>query len=151
MIVDRKKLSGTGISEAHAKPFLDQIDQMFSSLDALKSQPEGILNYPLDTTDDTQTTIFSKEIPLSSILHFRAVICGYAGESRVRYVREFTTFRGSGTPVIDDNGTILVPAPDIDVPGWGVQIVIIGVMLEIKVTGGPSTPVHWIASVDVTP
>lgn len=108
----------------------------------------------IQTTDATQTTLYSRTLPAVQTIRFRIEITGTKsdGTDRASYVREGVVYC-STTATATLGGSIYAPVPDYASDGtWGgVAISVSGAQLLAKVTGKSSTTINWRSRVTLAP
>lgn len=110
-------------------------------------------NTKIQTTGASATTLWSRTLPTSSVLHVRAEIVGIKsdGSDRARYVREFTYYRASGNATLADTDYAPIPDYESDATWGGPALAVATGTVSLQVTGKAATTINWRARVQILP
>lgn len=104
------------------------------------------------TTNATQTVIWEKTLDDNSSYSLHIVIAGkrVGGAGRGRFERVASVYRESAGVATLEAGHPLIPTVDVNAAAWGgVDVVVTGNKVQVKVTGKVSTNIRWNMAVDI--
>lgn len=100
----------------------------------------------VQTTDDTQTTLYSLTLSDTSVYWLEASIIGRKtdGTDRAYYVRQTLVYREGGSATL---GTIQTPVTDESDASWDATFTVASNDILVRVTGVAATTINWVCTI----